>query len=229
MTNPWGSVADWVVAIGTLTLAILAAFQDRIRRLFFRPMLSASITTGQPDCHFVPLARSGGIQIGITLYLRLWITNAPDAAPAQMVEVYARQLERERVDKRWERVPTFPPMNLTWSHQGGSHYPLIAPGMGKHCDLARVSDPAIRSTVGDENPSLNLTPQQTSLAFELIAKPNHLGHIVGPGHYRLTILVAAGNGSPIEQCVDIDLRGAWYANEAQMLRDGIGVSIGPRE
>jgi hypothetical protein len=108
----------------------------------------------------------------------------------------------------------------------GSHYPVIPPGMGKHCDLARVTEPAARKrAIGDENPALGLQPHQTSLAFEVIAKPSHLGHVVGPGHYRLTILIAAGNGKPVTQCVDLDLKGTWYPDEARMLRDGIGVSI----
>ena len=122
---------------------------------------------------------------------------------------------------------TFPPMNLTWSfvHPRSAHYPVIAPGMGKHCHLGTIMDPTVRSEMRDENPTLRLAPDQTSLAFGLIVRPNHLGHIVGPGHYRLTIVVAAENAEPKEQCVDIHLSGRWYADEDRMLRDGIGVSI----
>ncbi len=219
-------VADWIVALGTLALAVVAALQDRVRAFFYRPTLSASIRTEPPDCQMVPWTRKAdGVRIGDALYLRLWITNSGNA-PAKLAEVYARHLERQRADGEWERVQTFPPMNLNWSHVSGSHYFQIAPGMGKHCDLGHISDPAIRSQVGaDENPALGLRPDQASLAFDQIVKPNHLGHIVGPGHYRLTIVVAAGNAKPVEQTVDINLNGAWHAEEERMLRDGIGVRI----
>lgn len=224
----WGSVSDWIVAAGTLLLAVVAALQDRVRALFFKPKLSASIKTDPPDCHMVPLTKTNtsSTPIGDGLILRLWITNSGNA-PARDAEVYARHLERERQDKGWERVRAFPPMNLAWSymHPRSAPYPVIAPGMGKHCHLATIADPRIRGEIRDVNPALGLGPDQTSLAFGLIVRPNHVGHIVGPGHYRLTIVVAAGNAKPKEQCVDINLSGQWYGDEDRMLRDGIGVSI----
>jgi hypothetical protein len=85
----WGSVSDWIVALGTLVLAVLAAFQDKVRAFFFKPMLSASIRTEPPDCHVVPLVTSTGTDKGDSLYLRLWIKNGEGSAPAEDVEVYA--------------------------------------------------------------------------------------------------------------------------------------------
>jgi hypothetical protein len=226
-----GSLADWVIAIGTLFLAVVAALQDQVRAYFFRPRLSASIQTLPPDCVMVPWTdKRTGARIGDVLYLRLWVVNSGNA-PARIAEVYARQLDRQRADGTWARVPSFPPMNLKWANFESAtpaHYPLIAPRMGKHCDLGHISDPRIRGQVpAEENPALGLRPEQTSLAFDLVAKPNHLGHVVGPGRYRLTFIVAAGNAQPVEQCVEINLRGEWYAEEERMLRDGVGASITP--
>jgi hypothetical protein len=59
----------------------------------------------------------------------------------------------------------------------------------------------------------------------VIAAPNNKGHIIGPGEYQLKILVVAENGRRAkEKTVSISLKN-WYADEAKMLRDGVGVSI----
>ena len=49
---------DWLIAIstialaiGTIALALVAAFQDIIRAWVMRPKLDASITMAPPDCH----------------------------------------------------------------------------------------------------------------------------------------------------------------------------------
>ena len=67
--------------------------------------------------------------------------------------------------------------------------------MGKHCDIGHIVDPARRSNphIREENPRLRLTDQQTSLAFDVIAAPNHKGHIIAPGDYKLKIIIAAEN------------------------------------
>src|SRR5207245_5493905 len=114
---------------------------------------------------------------------------------------------------------------LTWSDIGGIYFSRIAPEMGKHCDLAHVTDPARRHLVGEDAPALNLTNEQCSLVFSLISRPNHKGHIVGPGNYQLDILVAADNVRPIKKTVAISLQGPWDADETRMLRDHIGVAV----
>ena len=96
--------------------------------------------------------------------------------------------------------------------------------MGKHIDLGHVVDPAKRRGP-EENPRLALSAQQTSLTFDLLVAPNHKGHIVPPGDYRLDILIAAENSAPVRETVEISLRGQWFPAEEQMLRDGVGVRL----
>ena len=97
--------------------------------------------------------------------------------------------------------------------------------MGKHCDVGHIADPARRDMLREDAPRLALTNQQTSLAFDLMAAPNHKGHIVGPGEYQLDILVAAENARPIKRTIAISLRGTWNPDETIMLRDGVGVTM----
>jgi hypothetical protein len=223
--SPWGTVADWLVGLGTLVLAAVAVFQETIRGWFYHPSFHVSIKTEPPDCNAVPFTKHDGTFVADSIHLRLWVENIGNAT-AKNAEVYAKELRRQRVDGTWERVGAFPPMNLKWANVGTIYFPSIAPEMGKHCGVGHIVDPARRNLLGEDAPRLTLTNQQTSLAFDLMAAPNHRGHIIGPGEYQLEILVAAENVHPIKRTITISLTGTWDADETRMLRDGVGVSIG---
>jgi hypothetical protein len=220
----WQVVADWVVALGTLTVAAVAVFQEPIRGRFYRPKFQPSAKTEPPDCIMVPFNASDGTFLADAVYVRLWVENV-GSATAKNAEVYARELRRKRADGNWEHVRAFPPMNLKWSNLPTIYFPGIAPNMGKHCDIGHIADPARRHLLDEDAPSLGLTDQITSLAFDLMAAPNNKGHIIGPGEYQLDVLVAAENAGPIKLTIAISLKGPWYANEDRMLRDGVGVSV----
>jgi hypothetical protein len=219
-------IAEWLTGIGTLGLAIVAVFQDSIRSLVYHPTLEASIETRAPHCNAVPLSVPIGEPVDC-YYLRIWISNTGNAT-AKNAEVYAKALLTLRADRTWEPVGEFPPMNLKWSDINTVYWPNLVPKMGKHCDLGHIIDPAHRhhpALQRDVNPRLQLTDQQASLAFDLITAPNHKGHVIGPGEYRLQILIAAENARPIEQTISISLTGRWDTDEARMLRNEVGISI----
>jgi len=218
------AIAGWLVAIGTLVLAVVAIFQETIRGWFYRPRFRVSVKTEPPDCVAVPINRLDGTLVANSIYLRLWVENVGNAT-ARNVEVYAKELRRRRADMKWERVASFPPMNLKWANLGAIYFPSIAPEMGKHCDVAHIVDPTKRHLLQEEAPALSLTNQQSSLAFDLMAAPNHRGHIVAPGDYQLDILVAADNVRPKRGLVTINLRGPWHTDETTMLRDGVGLVV----
>jgi hypothetical protein len=222
--NPYGNVADWLVAAGTLILAAVAIFQETIRGFFYRPAFQVFIKTEPPDCAAVPFTNRDGEFVADSVYLRLWVENIGKAT-AKNAEVYAKELSRQRADGSWERVGAFPPMNLRWANIGVIYFPSIAPEMGKHCDVGHIVDPARRHLLHEDAPKLDLTSQQTSLAFDLMVAPNNRGHIIGPGEYRLDIHVAAENVRPLKRTIAISLRGTWDADETRMLRDGVGVTV----
>jgi len=223
--GPWGTVADWLVAAGTLVVAAVAVFQETIRGWFYCPAFHVSAKTEPPDCVAVPFTDRDGTFVADSVYLRLWIKNVGNAT-AKDVEVYAKELRRQRADGQWEHVAPFPPMNLKWANAGGLiYFPSIAPEMGKHCDLGHIVDPERRQLLREDNPRLQLNNNQTSLAFDLMVAPNHRWHIVGPGEYQLDILVAAENARPLARTVLISLRGTWDSDETRMLRDGVGVRV----
>jgi hypothetical protein len=216
--------AEWLTGIGTTGLAVVAVFQDWVRHKVWRPKLTLSMLTEPPDCKAVPERMEDSKKTIImvdSIYLRMRVGNEGNA-PALNAEVYADALSRKRKDGSWEKIASFPPMNLTWSDVGGIYFPRISPGMNKHCDVAAIYDPTGLAQV-DGTPASILG--ETKLTFCLVSRPNHLGHIVGPGTYRLSVFLAAENSKPIKRQVVIELPGKWHAGEAAMLRDGVGISV----
>lgn len=228
-------VTDWLVGIGTIVLAVVAIFQDHIRGFIYRPKLSTSMKTAPPDCMAVPayVTRPSFAAFNDpsdspvnALYLRLLIANTGNAT-ALNVEVYAHALNRKKTDGNWEIVTEFPPMNLVWSDVHGTYYPRIVRGMSKHCDIAAIFDPKGLTNILGRPQKAGLDAAQTSLTFLLVTQPNHKGNVVGPGEYRLDVLVAAENASPIKRSVYITLPGVWHSDQTAMLRNGVGVSVEP--
>jgi hypothetical protein len=86
----WGTVADWLVAAGTLVVAVVAVFQETIRGWFYRPVFRVSTKTEPPDCVAVPFTRRDGT----------------------FLSIYAQELRMKHADDRWKPVASFPPMNL---------------------------------------------------------------------------------------------------------------------
>ena len=220
---------EWVVATGTLVLAAVAVFQETIRGWFYRPKLNVSTETAPPHCVYVPMSdKRDGRFVAHCFYLRVWIENIGNAS-AQIVEVYAQELRRRRAEGTWERVVASPPMNLKWTNL--SPQPLLATiprGLGRHCDLAHIVDPAQREhevLKHDFSPALNLAPGVPSLTFDLTVSPNHRGNIVGPGEYELDIIVAAANTKPSRFVVTLKLQPHWDSDEKVMLRDHIAISV----
>lgn len=208
--------------VATLLVAGVALGQDHIRAWAFRPKLRASVRTAPPDCVMVPLSNSlTGELLANALYIGIAVENCGNAT-AKNVEVFANELQRQRADGRWEVVETFPPMNLMWAHIEKAYFPQIAPGMRRRCSVARITDPTQREKI-ENAPTLEVG--RTALWFDLVTKPNHMGHIVSAGTYKLELFVAAENAKPIRHYLTIKVDGKWYADQRQMLSAGVGVTM----
>ncbi len=227
MSDPTGNPAEWLEAIGTILVAIVAVFQEWVRGLFYRPKFRGSAKTLSPDAVAVPITdMQTGEHITDALFLRLWVENAGNTV-AKNVEVYVQELRRERADGVWEIVEAFPPMNLKWSNTPFLYYPAIAPAMGKHCDCAHIVDPANRTkkALAEDNPALGVGNDVATMTIDLINTPNHRGNIIAPGKYRLLIKVVATNAKVVDWIVEIVFDGQWVADPVRMMRDHVGIMV----
>jgi hypothetical protein len=219
----WGTIADWTVAAATFLAVLVALFQDVFRAWVFGPRLNIEVETAPPDCVAVPFHDSRGFLVANSYYVRFRVRN-DGRSGAEGVEVYAKEVQRLQSNGQWQRLTTFPTMNLIWADVGGVPMGLIGPGTAKHCNLGRVVDPAKRRAE-DYNSKLNLPDDVVSFLFELAVKPNHQGHIIGPGVYRVLLEVSARNATTINRVLTLAIEGPWYPDEATMLKEGLRVQL----
>jgi hypothetical protein len=225
-TNTPLTVGDWAAigtAIGTFLLAIVAAFQDKIRAWLMRPDLQMSVRVAAPECQKTHAHFHGPAGIpdqAPCYYFRVMIENI-GRTEARQVEVFAAGLSRRRADGTFERVDRFNPMNLVWAHFRQPFLAVLSPRIPKMCDLAHIFHPNFKDYFGHALPGV----AGIVLAFDLQVEPNTKGHLVGPGTYNLKLMVGAANAKPKEYNVEINFQGQWYDDETEMLRDGFGLRI----
>lgn len=238
-----GEAAAWATAIGTLLLAVVAVFQDKIRNYLTRPKLKLEIQPSPPDCMRTsfplptPIHDSTGQSIGETridipcYYFRLRVTNTGNCE-AREVEVFAKDLKRFNGPK-WETVGRFAPMNLLWSNVRKPFLPILSPNIPKHCDVAHVVHPDKKKYVHRALPDVEAPPgffhevgqELCVLALDLEFEPNSLGHLLGPGFYQLTLVLAAANFPPQEYRLQIHISGDWFDDDARMFGEAIRLQL----
>lgn len=222
-------LAAWLEAIGTLLLAIVAVFQDRIRGLLSTPKLDAEVNLEPPDCHKTYFGSSsqeeGGVIAVPTYYFRIRVLNSGNRK-AENVEVFAAELLRRQADGTFATVESFLPMNLTWSHIRKLFFPAISPDMYKHCDLAHIIKPNQRDRIPNETKQWpNVSTKDTILSIDTVVKSFSLSHLQPPGVYRIKLVFAAENAKRVDKTLEFSLTGNWYDDENEMFRDGVGLKV----
>src|SRR5436190_24376997 len=89
--SPSAVAAAWAAAIANVLVAIVAAFQDTIRRALHHPKIELEMTPVRPDCQKITMTGQNGQPVDC-YYLRLRVWNRGGAS-AHDVEVYAASLE----------------------------------------------------------------------------------------------------------------------------------------
>jgi len=191
-------LAAWLVAIGTLLLAVIAIFQDVVRAWILRPKLAVSASTQPPCSHANVTAIKNKTSLEPDhvsgVYMRVKVENRGNST-ARGVEVFAERLAKEQQDGSYRNVTAFDPMNLVWSHIGSPIMEAIPPRMHKYCGLGRIFDPQKRHHFPLQQIN-GVSPEQTVFEFDLQVKPFTKSHVVPPGKYRLYLTVGAANAAP---------------------------------
>jgi hypothetical protein len=213
-----GPASNWFVAIGTVVLAFVAIFQEWIKSWFFKPTFEVETRAERPFAEKTHFNSHTDVY-----YFRLGVRNTGRVA-ARDVQVYAHQVKRKKADMKYETIDRFTPMALRWTHRMNGTLSHLLPDMPPvFCDLGHISDPTRKAgtfeTLGE------IPSDKTVFVLETEVQPNSKGNLLGPGEYRVHLKIAASNSKPTDFSVKIRMRdGLWFADEARMFQDGIGLS-----
>ena len=222
---------EWLTAIGTLAAVavalLLAVFHEHFRTLFWHPTLELFVENRPPDSHLTTLTNLQTGMQAACYYFRIRVRNSGNAM-AKTVEVFVEEVSQRRADGVFERKEDFLPLNLLWSHYGRPYFPSIPLGVYKHCDFGHIVDPSLRHQFpGEDHPRLSVPQSQTVMCLDLVVRPATGTHLIPPGSgpYRFVVVAAAANARLVRRTIEVNLTGQWFADESQMLSDGIGLRI----
>lgn len=229
-------MAEWLVAVGTILLAIIAAFQDKIRTALHGPKLDCKIELKPPDCHRTEM-RGNNVSFYSFYYLfEIWNKGKTSA---KNVEVVISDVFKQEGND-FKPIESFFPDNLKWSlisdirgvdPQGMPvtvpkiYCDYISPKTFKLCNLGHIHDPNHRmDSPGEDNPSLSVQNGETIFCFDVNFRSNKLNYLVQPGTYMFAITVGCENAKTITKKFIMEVTGKWFKDESKMLNEGLKIS-----
>jgi len=220
-------LATWLGAALTFLAVLVALLKEELQRLWRRPSLDVSLKTEPPDCHKSKTVYSDpktGSQLeeGDCYYIRLWVHNKGNL-PATNIQVFASNLFKETAPNKFIPVDNFLPMNLRWAHTREIFRDRIAPKMGRHCDLGHIADPRLKHIHKETKPGL--PEDKTALFLDLEVWPYTYVHLLQPGSYKMDLIIAADNTSPVKRVVKIMHSGNWFEDEKEMFTKGVKLAL----
>jgi hypothetical protein len=202
----WGSVADWMAALGTIFAGIVAlgiALAPWFTSKFWKPKLAMIL---RPAVDF----GTYDTPAGLTHWFRIWVDNGDGTAAGDSVEVIARRAFKMN-GGRPERISAFVPTHLGWTHdRKRKRSAKVHKRLGSLVDVGYVpkevpQNSALLLPAGarqDLRPFVLNTLVQPTDAF------NHLP----PGEYRIELHLVADNFDPLVYTLGIRWSGEWQEN-----------------
>jgi len=218
---------QWVIAIGTVILAIVALFQDFIRSWIKTPSLQISTGSCAPFCKKLLFIRPDNPNLKAEGYAaRICVKNTTPRlrikSRAENVEVFVLRLSKKQTDGSFYPIQEFEPRNLIWSH---SFSPItsISPEMERYCFIGRIIKPENRHHFPDfDIDTFNMN--ETCLRIDVDIARHTKEHIIPPGSYRIDCLIGASNTKAVKSTFEIFISGEWFDDELKMYERGLVIT-----
>lgn len=216
-STAWYENPQWVATFIALLLGLAGIFQERIRKLFYRPKARISMELQPPDCLKIPM-RNQGQFVCCSFYFRFRFENTGNYQ-MEDVEAIVIGISKKEANGEYKTVGGFLPLNLVWAYDHKVTMPKIQPQLFKHLDFGSI----VKSEHANlQNYGITDTPEIVFL-LSLNVKPNHGPHILLPGDYQVTIKYAANNMSPVSNKYHLVITDKWADDEQAMLQRNISI------
>jgi hypothetical protein len=221
---------QWVVAISTAILAIVALFQDFIRSWLKTPILEVTTGSCTPYCKKLLFKRNDDPDKQADGYaLRIRVRNLTPflrlKSRAEKVEIFALRILMRQTDGSFQPLQAFEPRNLIWSH---SFSPLtdISPEMERYCFIGRMLKPESRHNFTDfDNETFPIN--ETCLRIDVDVARHTKEHIIRPGSYRIECLIGSANTKAVRKTFEIYVSGEWFDDGIKMYGRGLSIKALP--
>lgn len=209
----WYKDPQWISNIVALFLGLLGIFQDGIRSWFRGPAFKISLQLEPPDSHKIDMRdRSTGVFMYDAYYFRFRVLNNGNQA-MEGVEAMVTELYKKEDSGIYKRVENFLPLNLVWSHYGGTTAEKIQPAFFKHLDFGHI----IKTEFAHLDYYHFLNNYSIVFILDTAITPNTGSHYIFPGDYKIRVNFAANNLKPNNKIYHLFIADKWMDNEHEML------------
>jgi hypothetical protein len=188
----WGLIVSVVLAIGTLALAAVALWGERLRQWWNRPRLRLSL--GDPNLtHLTPSKRKGW-------YYQLHIENDRIPSPAENVEVRLTHVYLKGPDDSWQEHHFSGPVQVMWREPEAR---------------TRTIGPDAYATFA------YLLEDEVAAHLQLYWRPNNLeeaAKILPNRTMKLRFKVVSNTAQSNELAIEIAWDGTWVEGRSEMPR-----------
>ncbi len=216
----WINDPQWWAFFAALLLGLAGIFQDKIKSIFWKPKLNVDFRLSPPDSHKIPMRAIASQRILYnTYYIRARVMNFGNYQ-LEDVEAMVTDLTKKEPNGQYQKVINFLPLNLVWAHSLGQEItkPKIQPKMFKFLDFGHI----LQTT--DERPDIKFginSANKIVLALDVEVPPNTGSHLIFPGEYKIKVIFAANNLSPVEKIYSLVIADKWTENQDEMLEKNI--------
>jgi hypothetical protein len=177
---PWYADKEWLMVVATLLLGIFAIFQEYFKKIFLRTKLEINLSLEPPDCHFIQLRNDEGV-VSPSYYVRTRIINQGSNV-AKNVQVMIDNMYQVKETGEKQKLSTFLPINLKWSHYGVIELSSLLPKFYRHCDIGKFVNVSNRAY----------------FIFDTAVQPNpvqggKIPNLLEPGKYEFDLILGGEN------------------------------------
>src|SRR3989338_655069 len=212
------TVSELITFLAVLPLALIAIFQEMLKRWFFAPKLFIDFKLEAPFCSKTPFYITGkerdSVEHRITTEaygFRFGVRNT-GKSQAKLCEVYIAEL-MEFKNNIWSDTEYFQQVHLQWDRgEPGIQYTNINPSPVRTlCDIGHI--------VKKTDKMFEEEASKFSLSQVYIIGGYQPKHLDSNKKYRFKIIVSDENAGAISQNFELHWSGKWRDDAAEMFKE----------
>lgn len=188
----WTLIFYGLQAIGTIAVAILAIYGDRILRKLFKPKFKIEISEETPFVETIQTQSSTSAEIKKHTRISLKVTNSGDTTAKNCQGIIESVFAKRNRNETFYKDKTFIPTRFTWNDDTQST--IITPDIPFYLEIGRIQQ-AENLISASEKEDIK---EKVNLDYELylsIDEPNQKGQYMklGKGTFILPLLIYTDN------------------------------------
>lgn len=188
----WTLIFYGLQAIGTIAVAILAIYGDRILRKLFKPKFNLEISAESPFVETIQSQNASDAEIKRHTRLSLKATNIGDTTAKNCQGIIETIFCKRSQNETFYKFKTFIPTRFTWNDEKQST--IITPEIPFYLEVARIQQ--VENLVSDSENENQTGKQKNSYELYLsIEEPNEKGKYMklGKGTFIIPLLIYTDN------------------------------------